>query len=204
MTHGPAARKHSLSRALLLLALPLACAVGVEPEATDGGDDEPPASGGGGSDTGGKTGGGSPGSSGSGVIPKAGSNSSAGGTSSPFGGTSSTGGVSSAGSAGKASGGSAGSAGSAAAGASGSGGASGGSGGSGGSPGGVCACTKKIPWVDNTGITWVTGDCFTVGDKLFAYVGTKMQTWANGSCNPTKQDTWCPNMDTDYKFTPCD
>lgn len=182
-----------LGRAVLLGAMPTACAIGVEPDFG-----EVPLTQNGGS--GGALGG--PGGSGAGAGAKAGATSTSGGSAAnPFGGSASSGGKagsSSGGGAGSSAGGSSGAAGGGAGGASGSSGSAGSGGGAGG-----CGCTKTLTWTDNTVMNWTTGDCVTTGGKTYLYVGTKAQTYANAQCNPAKQEPWCPDMDNDYKFMAC-
>jgi len=193
-----------LARLLLLVAMPLACAKGVDPDDSYEGDDVSTA--------------GSGGSGGSGsVVPTGGAGTDAGGKPSSAGSGSSSLGGTSATSGGKPSGGStsggAGSGGSAGGGAGGTGtGGKGGTGGAGGTGGGAsgsggggnsCMCGTPLMWKDDTNISWKTGDCFLVGTATYVYVGMKMQTYANGSCNPMKQLSWCTNSDTDYKFMLC-
>jgi hypothetical protein len=194
--------KLGLWYALLVSAVPSACANGVQQDFDEG---EAPSAGGKGS-------GGALVTGGSGSVvpppPKAGSSGTGGAASNPFGGSASTGGKATGGAGGMSGGGAdneGGSGGKATGGASGSatGGASGGSGGSGGSGSGPCACAKTLNWVDNTNITFSTGDCFKVGDATYEYVGTKTQTWANLDCNPTKQMAWCKDVGADYRFTLC-
>src|SRR6478609_5438691 len=193
------------SRALLLFVVPVACATGTQPSL----DDLPIVEGmagttveEGGSSSAGTDAGGTPGSAG--TLPLAGTTgTTAGSSSGGKGGStgqggksgSSSGGAATAGSAGKGGTGTGGSAGgSAGRGGTGtggsSGGASGGSGGSGGA-GDACGClTAPKPWVDNSVMSFKTGDCLTTGGKTYRYTGTKAQTYANGSCNPAKQETW--------------
>jgi hypothetical protein len=195
--------KLNLCRALLLVALPTACAVGVEPTSEGDGTDPDGTAG-----TSPATGG-TPGTSGSGsVLPKAGTTGTGGSVvANPFGGSASagtsTGGSSTAGtsaggaggasSAGSSSGGSAGAAGK----------GSGGSAGAGGSGTGGCACPVKKVWMDNTNLSLVTNDCVDVAGALYLYTGAKPQTWANKDCNPTMQLAWCSDMGADYKFMLC-
>jgi hypothetical protein len=183
-------------RALLFVALPTACAVGVEPT-FDGNGSDPEGTAG--TSTGA---GGTPSASGTGsVLPKAGTSSTGGSAVvNPFGGAASAGGSSSAGSAtggassaGSSSGGSAGAAGK----------GSGGSASSGGSGAGGCACPVKKAWMDNTNLALVTNDCVDVAGALYLYTGAKAQTWANKDCNPTMQLAWCSDMGADYKFMLC-
>jgi len=197
-----------LSRALLLAALPLACATEVKPEFEDTGETNLPA------DTAGTSAGGTLATAGTSSLPKAGTTSVGGSVASnPFGGTSSSGsssgGAASGGSAsgGSASGGTA-SAGSATGGKAGSssGGAGGGAGTGGAGTGGAgsgCACPKTLTWMDNTVLNWKTGDCLDVGGAKYLYTGTIAQTYANGQCNPTKQEAWCTDSGNDYKFMLC-
>lgn len=185
-------------KALLILALPSACATGLEPDDVAGE---------GSAGSSGTEAEGGSGTAGSSVIPQAGSGSSSGSSSTAFGGTSSTGGKGGTGAGGTGSGGTAagGKGGSASGGAGTAGSAAGGSsaGGSGGSSGGACSCAKTQAWVDNTTISWATGDCFTVATATYAYTGTKAQTYANGQCNPSKQEAWCADSGNDYKFMLC-
>jgi hypothetical protein len=188
---------------LLLAGLPLACAVGVSPEFED--------TGGTGNDGG---------SSAAGTLSVSGSSSgnvagkpATGGTSSgAFGGTASSGGKGGssaagsggAGSTGGAGGGSAG--GSAGAGGKGGAGGTAGAGGSSAGAGGAgagCACPKTLTWADNTVLNWSSGDCLDVAGTKYLYIGTRMQTYANAQCNPTKQETWCTDSGNDYKFMAC-
>lgn len=199
--------KAQVCRVLAIVALPLACAVGVDPDTTPG--DDTGSDGG----TGGSPSAGSPSSSGTtGVVPKAG-NSSTGGSNGAFGGTSSNGGAATAGAAGttstagKASGGGSGS---------GAGGSAGSSAGSGGSAAGAagsgtggtgnppsCDCTQKtLEWKDMTNMSFVTGDCLTADGKTFLYTGAMAQTWAHPDCHPGKQMAWCPG--SGYVFMACD
>jgi hypothetical protein len=85
----------------------------------------------------------------------------------------------------------------------GSGGTGGASGGSGGAGSGACGCAKTVAWVDDTNISFTTGDCMTVGDVTYKYVGVRPQTWANRDCNPTAQLAWCSDVGADYKFMVC-
>jgi hypothetical protein len=194
--------KLSLWHALLIAALPSACATEVQQEFDENGDPSGPSSGSGGalvtSGSGGvipmpKAGSSTGGNGGSGVSPFGGTSSTGGKASAGTGGTDGEGGTDSGGSGGKATGGSGGASG-------GSGGASGGTGGGGS---GTCGCMKTLAWADNTVLNWATGDCLTVADKTFKYVGTKMQTWANKDCNPTMQLAWCTDSGNDYKFMAC-
>jgi len=208
--------KLSLLRALLIAALPTACAVGVQPDLSDAG----------GTDTGGDSGSAAGGTGGmalagmSGSLAQAGTTSPNGGSvTQAFGGTSSSGGKAGSGSGGSGGAGGAGKGGSAGAGGAGkggSGGSGGGSGGSGGSSGGSggggggsggagsgCTCKQTKAWTDGGNISWVTGDCLTTGGKTYLYTGTKMQMFANGDCNPAKQLTWCTDSNNDYKFMLC-
>ena len=205
MSHrSPAPLRLQVVRALAILALPVACAVGVEPDATEG---NPPTTEGG---SGGMTSGGSPGVSGTGVLPQAGMTSTA-GTPGAFGGTTSTGGNASGGSAGstssagKPSGGSAGSAGSGGAGSGGAGSGGSAGNGAGGSGTGSCDCKQKtVAWMDGTTTSFATGDCITADGKTFLYTGTKAQTWAHPDCHPGAQKmTWCTQMGSDYVFMAC-
>lgn len=195
--------KQDFCRALLLVALPTACAVGVDPTFEDGGTD-PDGSAGTSTATGGTLG-----TSGSGsVLPKAGTSSTGGGAVvNPFGGTASagtsSGGTASAGSASGGAGGasSAGTSSGGSAGAAGKG--SGGSAGTGGTAGGGCACPVKKTWADNTNLALVTNDCVDVAGAIYLYTGVKAQTWANKDCNPTMQAAWCSDVGADYKFMLC-
>jgi hypothetical protein len=181
-----------LGRALLLVALPItACATGVEPEL----DDQPLLSDDAGSGGALASKGGS--SAGTSTPPaKAGSSSASSSSASPFGGSANAGGKagSNAGGAGASSGAGSGSGGSA---------AGGGGSGSAGAGGNGCACTKTLTWTDNTVMSWAPGDCVTAGSVTYVYIGTKAQTYANGQCNPTKQEPWCPDTSNDYKFMAC-
>jgi hypothetical protein len=203
--------KLRLLRALLIAALPTACAVGVEPDMTDEGVPSDAGS------TSGGTGGGILVGVG-GTAPNAGTASSSGGSvTNAFGGTSSGGGGKSGSSSGGAAGDGGSKSGSGGAGGSSAGGSSaggssagGGAAGSGGSSGsgtgggtGSCVCKQTHAWTDNTNISWVTGDCLTVGGKTYLYTGMKMQTWANKDCNPVMQLTWCTDSGNDYKFMAC-
>jgi hypothetical protein len=184
-----------LGPALLLTLMPSGCAVGVEPEF----EDEPLSSAGGGLGGGGNGGsagktnatGGS--SAGTPSTPStAGTTSVSGSGSNPFGGSSS-GGKGGSGSGGTNGGaGAAGSAGSSSAGAGGSGGTSGG-----------CSCAKTLAWMDDMVMNWATGDCVTTAGVTYRYVGMKAQTYANGDCNPAKQEPWCSDSGNDYKFMAC-
>jgi hypothetical protein len=198
--------KLTLCRALVIAALPTACAVGVEPDFGDSTD--PGDTGGGGAGV--SSGGTLPlsGSTTGGQAPKAGSPSTNGGTSSPFGGSASTGGKGGSASGGGGGGGTGGSSTGGTAGSSrgGTGGSStGGTGGSsaGGTGGGTCACPKTLVWADNTNLSFVSGDCLDVAGKIYLYTGTKAQTWANKDCNPTMQLAWCTDVGADYKFALC-
>jgi hypothetical protein len=223
MSSRVAALKLTLCRAVLIGALPTACAVGVTQEGP--GDTSDPI------DTAGSSTGGMSGASGStSALPKAGTTSSAAGTPAvnPFGGSASTagsgsGGQSSAGAAG--SGGKAGSssvggtAGSSAGGRGGttsggttsggttsggttSGGTSGaGTSGAGGTGSPGCACMMAKMWTDDTNLALGPGDCVDVEGAIYLYTGTKAQTWAQAACNPTMQATWCSGAD--YKFMLC-
>ena len=82
------------------------------------------------------------------------------------------------------------------------GGASAGSGGNGGGGSG-CACPKTLTWADNTVLNWASGDCLDVSGTKYLYTGAKAQTYANGQCNPTKQEAWCTDSGNDYKFMAC-
>jgi hypothetical protein len=193
----PALLKLTFSGALLIAAFPAACAVGVEP----GFDDEPNQG------QAGSTAEGGGGQGGSGVLPIAGTTttSSGGKATNPFGGTSSSGGSTAGGGGAAGGGGKAGSSsgGAGTAGSAGSGGAATGGGGGAGGGGAGCACPKTLTWVDNMVLNWVSGDCLTVAGKTYLYTGTKAQTYANGQCNPTKQEPWCTSVDGDYKFMAC-
>lgn len=190
-------------RALLLVALPAACAVEVKPEFEDTGETNQPA------DTAGTSAGGTPTTAGSSGLPTAGTTASAGGTKTvnPFGGTSSSGsssgGTASGGTA--SSGASSGGTSSGGSGKGGSGGAAGSStgGGSGGTGTGTCACPTKKTWADNTNLAFGPGDCLDVGGAIYLYTGAKAQTWANKDCNPTMQLAWCSDVGADYKFMLC-
>jgi hypothetical protein len=52
-------------------------------------------------------------------------------------------------------------------------------------------------------LSWATGDCLTTGGVTYLYIGMKAQTYANGQCNPAKQEPWCPDSSNDYKFMAC-
>jgi len=193
-------------RALLLVALPAACAVEVKPEFEDTGETDQPA------DTAGSSAGGTIVTAGTSGLPTAGTtatNTGGSKTTNPFGGTSSSGsssgGASSGGasSAGASSGGSAagGKGGSAAGGKGGTGGAAGSS--TGGTGTGSCACPTKKTWADNTNLAFGPGDCLDVGGAIYLYTGAKAQTWANKDCNPTMQLAWCSDVGADYKFMLC-
>ncbi len=196
----------SVLRLLLLAGIPLACAVGVPPDTADEG----------GGDEGGSSSAGTLNVSGSVSMTMAGKGSNGGTTSGAFGGTASTagkGGTSAAGAGG--SGGAGGAAGAALSSHGGSGGAGGGTAGSGGAGGGAgagtggsgggagCACPKTLTWADNTVLSWSSGDCLDVAGTKYLYTGTKMQTYANAQCNPTKQEAWCTDSGNDYKFMAC-
>jgi hypothetical protein len=188
-------------RALLLVALPTACAVGVDPKFEDDGT-EPDGTAGTSTSTGGM-----PSTAGTGgTLPKAGTTGT--GTAgsavvNPFGGTASAGSSAGGSSAGSAAGGasSAGSTSGGSAGAAGKG--SGGSAGAGGSGTGGCACPVKKVWMDNTNLSFVTNDCVEVAGALYLYTGAKPQTWANKDCNPAMQLAWCSDVGADYKFMLC-
>ncbi|HEX2873786.1 MAG TPA: hypothetical protein VHP33_21165 [Polyangiaceae bacterium] len=189
-------------RALLLVVLPTACAVGVDPT-FDGSGADPDGTAGTSTAAGGTLG-----TSGSGsVLPKAGTTGTAGSAVvNPFGGSASagtsSGGTSAAGtSAGGAS--SAGASSGGSAGAAGKGGSAGAGAGAGGSGTGGCACTKTLTWKDNTVLAWAAGDCVDVSGAKYLYTGTKAQTYANGQCNPAKQEAWCADSSNDYKFMLC-
>jgi hypothetical protein len=207
MSYVPfAPRAQRLWPALLIVALPTACAEGVTPDLENAGE---PGS------TAGATAGGSSGESGSGSgLPQAGTTvTSAGSNASPFGGTSSSAG--SAGTSANTGGANTGGAntggantggantGGASAGGSHTGGSAGASAAGSGGGGSSCACGKTVKWVDNTSISWVKGDCVDVDGKLYLYAGTLPQTYANGPCNPTMQAAWCTDSGNDYKFTLC-
>lgn len=195
-------------RLLLLVALPVACAVEVKPEFEDTGEGDQPA------DSAGTSAGGAPATAGTSSLPTAGTTvTSSGGktTANPFGGTSSSGsssgGAASSGasSGGTSSGGKGGSGGASSGGKGGSGGAagSGAGGGSGGSGSAGCACPTKKTWADNTNLSFGPGDCLDVGGAIYLYTGAKAQTWANKDCNPTMQLAWCSDVGADYKFMLC-
>jgi len=199
-----------VARLLLLVVTPLACARGVDPDDSYGDDVADAGSGGSGSasqaGSGGSNSGGKPSTAGSGPS-AAGGTGTSGGT--PSGGTASSGngGGGAAGSSGGTTtggkGGGAGAGGKGGAGGAGGTGTGGASGGSGGS-GTACNCSgEPMKWMDNANISWSNGACFTVDTATYVYVGMKMQTYANGSCNPTKQLSWCTNSDSDYKFMLC-
>ena len=212
-----AALKPTLYRALLILALPSACATEVPPDFGDPDDTGQP------TDTAGSSAGGSPGAAGStSALPHAGTTTtSAGAATNPFGGTSSagasnggttgggaiSGGATSGGAStgGSSSGGSSkGGSSAGGKGGSGSGGAAGAGGsaaGAGGSATGGCACPSPKTWADNTNLSFGPGDCLAVSGKLYLYTGTTDQTWANKDCNPTMQAAWCTG--SDYKFMLC-
>lgn len=203
MSHArTAALKHFFVTGLLIAALPMACAQGVEPE----GDDPSPA---GSSGSGGAAGGAS---AGAGVMPQAGTSSNGGSVPNAFGGTSPSGGAASGGKGG----GGAASAGTSSSGGTSSGGTGGGAGGNGGSggsasgggsgsgaggSGGACACTMPKAWMDETSINFVSGDCFTVGTAKYIYAGATKSAYANKECNPAMQAMWC--ADSGFKFTAC-
>ncbi len=199
MPYRHAPLKLVLGRVLLLAALPIsACATGVEPEFEDlpllSGD-----AGSGGAQA--SQGGSNAGTS----SPSAKAGSSASGSSAnPFGGSAGAGGTgkagSNAGGAGASSG--AGSGGSKA-GAGGSAGSSSAGSSSAGAGGDGCACVKTLTWTDNTVMSWAPGDCVTAGSTTYVYIGTKAQTYANGQCNPAKQEPWCPDAGNDFKFMAC-
>jgi hypothetical protein len=214
-----AALKPTLSRALLILALPSACATEVTPDFGDPGDPSQPA------DTAGSSAGGAPSTAGSTtVLPHAGTTTtSAGAATNPFGGTSSAGGsIAGASSAGTSNGGTSsggassggaskggssagGKGGSSSGGATGAGGSAAGTGGSatGGGATSGCACPAPKTWADNTNLSFGPGDCVDVAGKVYLYTGTKAQTWANKDCNPTMQLAWCSDVGADYKFMLC-
>lgn len=195
--HAPL--KLVLGRALLLVALPLgACATGVEPEL----EDQPLLSDDAGSGGALASQGGSSAGTAS-PAAKAGSSSVSGSSANPFGGSASAGGS---GKAGSNAGGSSGAGASSGAGS--SGGSKAGAGGNAGSSsagagGDGCACPKTLTWTDNTVMSWAPGDCVTAGTTTYLYIGTKAQTYANGQCNPSKQEPWCPDAGNDYKFMAC-
>jgi hypothetical protein len=197
MLNGRPAFSRHLPLFVLVAAVPLACAVGVDPEIYDDSATTPePGTAGTLTSTGGSNAGAPA------TPPKAGTSSTNAGTSNnPFGGSSGTGGKPSTtgGSAGSTAGG-VGVGGASTGGA--AGGSSGGAAGSGGSGGG-CACTKTLTWTDNTVLNWVSGDCLSVSGKNYVYTGTKAQTYANAQCNPGKQEAWCTDMGNDYKFMAC-
>jgi len=191
------------------MALPTACAVGVDPTFVDDGTDD-----GGGAGTAPVGIGGTLGTSGSGTtLPKAGTSTGGSAVVSPFGGSASAGTSAGGGSAAGSSAGGASSAGSSAGGRAGAGGtAAGGTGaggtaaggtGTGGTGGGTCACPVKKVWADNTTMTIAPGDCVEVAGAIYLYSGAKTQTWANKDCNPTMQLAWCSDMGADYKFVLC-
>jgi hypothetical protein len=199
--------KLTLVRALLIAALPTACAVGVEPDMSDQGVTSDAGTSAGGTGSGGLAGA-------STTLPKAGAASTNGGGSvtNAFGGTASGGGKAGSSTGGSASAGGSKDGGSSAGGSSAGGSSGGGSGGSAGNSGGgagtgggtgSCACKQTHAWADNTNISWVTGDCLTVGSKTYLYTGMKMQTWANKDCNPGMQLVWCTDSGNDYKFMAC-
>jgi hypothetical protein len=165
----------------------IACAVGVDQRLEDG--DEPNAAGGTLSNGGTRA-----------ASPQAGSASSGAGLSSnPFGGTATSGGASTGGQSGASAGGAKNGGG-----ASGSAAGAGDSGAdSGGSVNGTCACPTPLTWMDNTVLSWAPGDCLSVGATTYLYTGTKAQTYANGQCNPGKQEAWCTDSGNDYKFMVC-
>jgi hypothetical protein len=190
--HAPL--KLVLGRALLAAIASSACATGVEPEL----EDQPLLS-----DEGASGGALAQGGSSAGTASppaKAGSSAAGGSSANPFGGTASVGGK--AGSTGGDAGAGTG------AGGFGGGGKAGGGGGSAGSSsagagGSGCACAKTLTWTDNTVMSWGPGDCVTAGSATYVYIGTKAQTYANGQCNPAKQEPWCPDTSNDYKFMAC-
>mgnify|MGYP001602640697 CR=1 FL=1 len=188
-------------RALLLVALPTACAVGVDPKFDDSGADPDGTAG---TST---TAGGTLSTAGTTALPKAGTTSTGGSAVvNPFGGSASagtsTGGSSSAGSAnGGAGGASAGNSSGGSAGAAGKGGSAGAGAGAGGTGGGGCACPVKKTWADNTNMTIAPNDCVDVDGAMYLYMGAKTQDWANKDCNPAMQLAWCPGAE--YKFMLC-
>ena len=190
----------SAARVLLLAGLPLACAVGVSPEVED--------SGGTGND-GGSSAAGTLSVSGSSNGNVAGKPATGGTSSGAFGGTASTGGKGGSSAAGAGGAGSTSGAGGGGAGGSAGAGGKGGAGGAGGSSAGAggggagCACPKTLIWADNTVLSWSSGDCLDVAGTKYLYTGTKMQTYANAQCNPTKQEAWCTDSGNDYKFMAC-
>lgn len=205
-----------LARLLLLIVAPLACARGVTPDDTyEGGDDVANGAGSGGGGSGSVLPAGNAGT----TTQTGGTPSTAGTGSNAFGGTATSGGKPSGGAGGAGSGGAAGGSGGGGAGGTGAGGKAGaggaagaggkgGAGGAGGASGsggagGGCSCGATLAWKDDTNISWKTGDCLTVDTAKYVYVGMKMQTYANHSCNPTKQETWCTDSGNDYKFTLC-
>ena len=222
MSQRIAALRLTLCRAVLIGALPTACAVGVTQEGP-GGTSDP-------IDTAGSSHGGMPGASGSmGVLPKAGSAGSA--AVNPFGGSASTAGSGSGGQSSAGAGGSGGKAGSngggaggvagstaggsggrtsgagtsgggtSGAGTSGAGTSGAGTSGAGGTATGGCACPMPKTWADDTSMNFGPGDCLDVKGAIYLYTGTKAQVWAHKDCNPTMQDTWCTSAD--YKFMLC-
>jgi hypothetical protein len=182
-----------LGPALVLTLMPSGCAVGVEPEfedlpLSDAGSSSQ-AGGGNGGSAGKATGGG-----GAGAPSTAGTTSTSGSGANPFGGSAGSGGqAGQGGKGGSTSGGASGGAGKA---------GSAGAGGAGGTTGG-CSCAKTLAWMDDTVMNWATGDCVTSGGVTYRYVGTKAQTYANGDCNPAKQEPWCSDSGNDYKFMAC-
>jgi hypothetical protein len=210
MPHGRvSANKLNWCRALLIAALPMACATGVLPDLEEGTAGTAGTEAEGGSSSSGSPNGGMPGTSG--TFPIAGTTVTGGRGST--GGTPGGGGKAGSGSGG-ASGGASGGSGSGGRGGSGSGGrggsgsggrggsTAGGSGGSGGGTGG-CTCAKTVAWVDNSNVSFSKGDCVTTAGKTYLYTGTKAQTYANGSCNPAMQMTWCKDTGNDYNFMLC-
>jgi hypothetical protein len=194
-------------RALLFIAVPVACATGVEPELDDPGVPTAGTASEGGSESAGS--GGMPGSSGS--LPIAGTTvgNGGGGSSNGGGGKSGSGSGGTTAGSGGASGGSS-SGGRGGTGSSGSGGrggsTAGGSGGSGGSGGGGsgCTCAKTVDWVASGNVSFNNGDCVKSSGKTYLYTGTKMQTYMNGSCTPGAQMTWCTDSGNDFKFMLCE
>jgi hypothetical protein len=193
MPHHRSAASGLVRLALLVATLPLACAVGVDPELYD--DTEAPEAG----TAGAPVGSGGSAANVAGTAPKAGTGStSAGANANPFGGTSTGGKPNATSGAGSGSGGG----GSAVNGGASAGGGGASSAGAGGG-GGACGCSTTLMWADNTVMNWVNGDCLTVSGKTYLYTGTKAQTYANSQCNPSKQEAWCTDMGNDYKFMAC-
>jgi hypothetical protein len=196
-------------RALLVLVLPLGCATAVLPdlgEPSEAGVAGTSAEGGGSS--GGMTGT-------SGTLPIAGTSVASGGTGTgAFGGTQSGGGRAGSGSGGAGGGGAGrggasfggtGFGGFSFGGTGGRGGAGAGGSATGGSGGGGsgCTCAKTVAWVNNANVSFGPGDCVTAAGKTYLYTGTKKQTYANGSCAPGMQMTWCTDTGNDYNFMLC-